>query len=255
MTEQDQRLCPPYHRNMLGVTGDLHPLYQTLTIGGFTEKIGLSRATVNRKMKTGELTPHIGVNGYKYFKLSEAYAYLNLQRGYVVFSLDDLDQLFYAHRRCISQTFEVDMDIPDLFGILFFKDRLNVLSKDDVNLVLHTLLDMFSLATETDSPSDFDTFLNSVRIKTDRTIEWHLTMIRSMLYNPGCTIGGVMCQYLMNSDLTLDEKVLRDLLFILMKYLMLYATTYQLMGDVYRRFVDFLSKDIQVIIATHVGVR
>lgn len=243
------------HKNMLDEDGKVHPLYQTLTIGAFAKQIGVARATVNRKMKSGELKPYISINGTKYFKLSQALEYSNRQMGHVIFSLDDLKHLLHIDNKCIYQTFDIHRDMQDLFYVLFFKDRLTVLDKKHVDLILNTLKDMFSFESDFDTPLDFDAFIETVNIKKDQDLQTHLNEIRLILNHSKSTIGKIMSHYLINSALTLDDKILHDLLSILMQYLDMSIMYKKLNNDTYMRLVDFLSKDIQFIIASHVGVR
>lgn len=243
------------HKNMLDEDGKVHPLYQTLTIGAFAKQIGVARATVNRKMKSGELKPYMSINGSKYFKLSQALEYSNRQMGHVIFSLDDLKHLLHIDNKCIYQTFDIHRDMQDLFHILFFKDRLMVLDKKNVDLILNTLKDMFSFESDFDTPFDFDAFIETVDIEKNQDMQTHLNEIRLILNHSKSTIGMIMSQYLINSTLTLNDKPLHDLLNILIQYLDMIITYKKLDNNIYMRLVDFLSKDIQYIIASYVGVR
>lgn len=243
------------HKNMLDEDGKVHPLYQTLTIGAFAKQIGVARATVNRKMKSGELQPYVSINGYKYFKLSQALEYSNRQMGHVVFSLDDLKHLLHIDNKCIYQTFDIHRDMQELFHILFFKDRLTVLDKKHVDSILNTLKDTFSFESNFGFPLNFDRFIETVNIKKDQDLQIHLDEIRLILNHSKSTIGTIMSQYLINSTLTLDNKPLHDLLSILIQYLDMSITYKKLDNNIYMRLVDFLSKDIQFIIASYVGVR
>ena len=243
------------HKNTLDEKGEMHPLYQTLTIGAFAKEIGVARATVNRKMKSGELQPYVSINGYKYFKLSQALEYSNRRMGHIVFSLDDLKHLLHVDNKCIYQTFDIHRDMQDLFHILFFKDRLTVLDKKYVDLILNTLKDMFSFESHFDTPLDFDAFIETVDIEKDQDLQIHLNEIQLILNHSKSTIGKIMSHYLINSTLTLDNKILHDLLSLLIQYLDMSILYKKLNNDTYMRLVDFLSKDIQFIIASYVGVR
>ena len=114
---------------------------------------------------------------------------------------------------------------------------------------------MFSFESHFDTPLDFDAFIETVDIEKDQDLQIHLNEIQLILNHSKSTIGKIMSHYLINSTLTLDNKTLHDLLSLLIQYLDMSIMYKKLNNDTYMRLVDFLSKDIQFIIASYVGVR